>query len=198
MVEVATRLVYRASELNDLLGKTPSLVAMAHSDPRIDPAYLFLRAEAKQSGPVAAVVFDHGHPVGCLYAVEDCIRGTRSGMFSIGDRTGAGLLLAGPKQDTDQADSRTSVVRLPFKRPLIKAARFIASPGSNESFRSLGGPIQGCHFVIQYKPAGCRDAGCPINAWCRHLSLSGSRIFHTVPTYRLGSASNRVLPPPLR
>jgi len=96
MVDVAARLVYRASELNSLLAEAPSLVAMAHSDPRIDPAYLFLRAEAKQRGPVAAVVFDHGQVVGCLYAVEDCIRGTRSGLFSIGDRTGAGILLASP------------------------------------------------------------------------------------------------------
>jgi hypothetical protein len=96
MAEVAARLVYRASELNDLLARAPSLVALGHLDPRLDPAYLFLRAAAKRSGPAVAVVTEQGRPVGCLYAVEDCIRGTRSGMFSIGDRTGAGLLLASP------------------------------------------------------------------------------------------------------
>lgn len=74
----------------------PSLVGLAHSDPRLDPAYLFLRAAAKRGGAVGAVVSDHGETVGCLYAIEDCIRGTRSGIFSIGDRTGAGLLLASP------------------------------------------------------------------------------------------------------
>jgi hypothetical protein len=94
MVEVAARLVSRASELNEELSRAPSLVALAHSDPRLDPAYCFLRAAAKRGGAIAAVVYHGARPLGCLYAIEDCIRGTRSGMFSIGDRTGAGLVLA--------------------------------------------------------------------------------------------------------
>ena len=85
--------------MHQLLGHAPGLVALAHGDPRMDPAYLFLRGAAKRAGPVAAVVYHEAQPIGCLYAIEDCIRGTRSGMFSIGDRTGAGLVLAAP---TDQ------------------------------------------------------------------------------------------------
>jgi hypothetical protein len=96
MADVATPIVYRAAELSNALEHAPSLLALAHGDPRVDPAYLFLRAAAKHCGPVAAVVYENAQPVGCLYAIEDRVRGARSGMFSIGDRTGAGVMLAAP------------------------------------------------------------------------------------------------------
>jgi hypothetical protein len=96
MADAATRIVYRASELRHALERAPSLLALAHGDPQVDPAYLFLRATAKRRGAVAAVVYQDAQPVGCLYAIEDRIRGARSGMFSIGDRTGAGVMLAAP------------------------------------------------------------------------------------------------------
>jgi hypothetical protein len=96
MVDVATRILYRPSELTDALAREPLLVELAHGDPRVDPAYLFLRAGAKRGGGVGVVVYHHARPIGCLYAIEDRIRGARSGMFSIGDRTGAGVVLAAP------------------------------------------------------------------------------------------------------
>lgn len=96
MAGVAVRIIYRASALDRALARAPELVALARSDPRLDPAYLFLRAAAKRGGPVVALVSEGPDPIGCLYAIEDRIRGARSGMFAIGDRTGEGLVLAAP------------------------------------------------------------------------------------------------------
>src|SRR5579862_231372 len=97
MAGFAVAIVYGAASLDGALARAPELVALAHSDPRVDPAYLLMRATAKKSGAVAVIVSEHDRPIGCLYAIEDRIRGARSGMFSIGDRTGAGLVLAAPK-----------------------------------------------------------------------------------------------------
>ena len=107
MADAATRIVYRASELSDALERAPSLLALAHGDPQVDPAYLFLRATAKRRGAVAVVVYEDAKPVGCLYAIEDRIRGARSGMFSIGDRTGAGVMLAAPAQTARPSSMET-------------------------------------------------------------------------------------------
>ena len=78
------------------LEQAPLLAARAAHDPRLRPEYLFARSARRGRTPVVVVVRRHDIPIGVVYAIEELIARIPSGALFLGDRCGAGLLVALP------------------------------------------------------------------------------------------------------
>ncbi len=69
----------------------------ATTDPRLRPAYLWLRSPRPTLAPLAVLVRDDRQRLaGVVFAREECTRGFRAGLLKLGDASGDNLVLARP------------------------------------------------------------------------------------------------------